>query len=91
MGTIGIPDRILLKPGRLTPRGHEIMRTHTTLAFDAIESGAHLGLHAGQLQLLKSWCIATRKWDGSGYPRGGGQCDSLVCALVGRCGYCTIR
>lgn len=72
MGTIGIPDRILLKPGRLTPREYEIMQTHTTLAFDAIERAEQtLGLHAEQLQLLKELVHCHQeKWDGSGYPRG---------------------
>ncbi len=32
MGTIGIPDRILLKPSRLTPAEFTVMRTHTELA-----------------------------------------------------------
>lgn len=72
MGTIGIPDRILLKPGRLTPREYEIMQTHTTLAYDAIVRAEQtLGLHAEQLQLLKELVHSHQeKWDGSGYPRG---------------------
>ena len=72
MGTIGIPDRILLKPGRLTPREYEIMQTHTTLAYDAIVRAEQtLGLHAEQLQLLKELVHCHQeKWDGSGYPRG---------------------
>lgn len=72
MGTIGIPDRILLKPGPLTPREYEIMQTHTTLAFDAIVRAEQtLGLHADQLQLLKELVHAHQeKWDGTGYPRG---------------------
>jgi putative two-component system response regulator len=72
MGTIGIPDRILLKPGRLTPREYEIMQTHTTLAYEAIVRAEQtLGLHAEQLQLLKELVHCHQeKWDGSGYPRG---------------------
>jgi putative two-component system response regulator len=72
MGTIGIPDRILLKPGRLTPREYEIMQTHTTLAYEAIVRAEQiLGLHAEQLQLVKELVHSHHeKWDGSGYPRG---------------------
>ena len=36
IGKVGIPDRILLKPGRFTPEEFEIMKTHTTLGRDAI-------------------------------------------------------
>ena len=37
IGKIGIPDHILLKPGRFTPEEFEIMKTHTTLGRDAIQ------------------------------------------------------
>src|SRR5512133_2095754 len=37
MGTIGIPDRILLKPAALTPAEYDIIKSHPTLARDAIE------------------------------------------------------
>jgi putative two-component system response regulator len=37
IGKVGIPDRILLKPGRLEPDEFDLMKTHTTLGHDAIE------------------------------------------------------
>lgn len=72
MGTIGIPDRILLKPSRLTPAEFEIMKTHTTLARDAIEHAEKtLGYRAELLQTLKELAFSHQeKWDGSGYPQG---------------------
>lgn len=72
MGTIGIPDRILLKPSRLTPAEFELMTTHTTLARDAIEHAEKtLGYQAGLLQMLKELAYSHQeKWDGSGYPQG---------------------
>lgn len=77
MGTIGIPDRILLKPARLTPAEFEIMKTHTTLARDAIEQAEQtLGYRAELLKTLKELAYSHQeKWDGSGYPQGlsGGQ------------------
>ena len=72
MGTIGIPDRILLKPGRLTAPEYEIMKTHTTLAYEAlVQAEQTLGLQVDQLQILKDITHSHQeKWDGSGYPQG---------------------
>lgn len=72
MGTIGIPDRILLKPGRLTPAEFELMKTHTTLAHEALAQAEHtLGFGAPLLQTVKELAFCHHeKWDGSGYPQG---------------------
>ncbi len=72
MGTIGIPDRILLKPSRLTAAEFEIMKTHTTLACEAIENAEKaLGVKADLLQIMKELVYSHQeKWDGSGYPQG---------------------
>lgn len=72
MGTIGIPDRILLKPARLTPAEYSIMKTHTTLAHEAIEVAEKtLGYRTEQLQTVKELVYSHQeKWDGSGYPQG---------------------
>ena len=72
MGTIGIPDRILLKPSRLTTAEFAIMKTHTTLAHDAIvHAEKTLGYRAELLQTLKDLAYCHQeKWDGSGYPQG---------------------
>ena len=66
VGKIGIPDAILLKPGKLTPEEWAIMRTHTTIGEQII--GEH---HSELLQLAAR--IARHhheKWDGTGYPDG---------------------
>jgi putative two-component system response regulator len=72
MGTIGIPDRILLKPSRLTPAEYDIMKTHTTLARQAMESAEKaLGCTHPFLQTVKELAYSHQeKWDGSGYPQG---------------------
>ena len=72
MGTVGIPDRILLKPSRLTPAEFDIMKTHTTLAREAIESAEKvLNCTHPFLQTLKEMAYSHQeKWDGSGYPQG---------------------
>lgn len=72
IGKIGIPDRILLKPGRLTPEEFEIMKTHTTLGRDAIQHAENqLGIDVDFLHLAKEIAYGHQeKWDGSGYPQG---------------------
>jgi putative two-component system response regulator len=72
IGKVGIPDRILLKPGRLTPEEFEIMKTHTTLGFDAIEQAEQaLGINVSFLTCAKEIALSHQeKWDGSGYPQG---------------------
>ena len=72
IGKVGIPDRILLKPGRLTPEEFEIMKTHTTLGRDAIDHAERaLGTNVEFLRLAKEIAYSHQeKWDGSGYPQG---------------------
>ncbi|MBC9249739.1 two-component system response regulator [Pseudomonas alcaligenes] len=72
IGKIGIPDRILLKPGRFTPEEFEIMKTHTTLGRDAIQHAENqLGVKVDFLHFAKEIAYSHQeKWDGSGYPEG---------------------
>ncbi len=72
IGKVGIPDRILLKPDKLTPEEFEIMKTHTTLGRDAILH-AEVRLNSPNTFLRFARDIAyahQEKWDGSGYPLG---------------------
>ncbi len=72
IGKVGIPDRILLKPGRLDEAEMDIMKTHTTLGRDTIEAAeARLGHSVPFLQCAKQIAYSHQeKWDGSGYPLG---------------------
>ncbi len=72
IGKVGIPDRILLKPGRYRPEEFEVMKTHTTLGRDAIaKAEEQLGLEVDFLRLAKEIAYSHQeKWDGSGYPQG---------------------
>ena len=72
IGKVGIPDRILLKPGRFTPDEFEIMKTHTTLGRDAIVAAERqLGMEVDFLHHAKDIAYYHQeKWDGSGYPEG---------------------
>ncbi|WP_338847856.1 two-component system response regulator [Massilia sp. W12] len=72
IGKVGIPDRILLKPGRFEPHEFEIMKTHTTLGRDAISAAERdLGMEVDFLKYAKEIAYSHQeKWDGSGYPQG---------------------
>jgi PAS domain S-box-containing protein len=64
IGKVGVPDHILLKPGKLTDEEWVIMRRHPQLAFDMLSPINYL--HPA---LTIPYCHH-EKWDGSGYPRG---------------------
>jgi putative two-component system response regulator len=70
IGKIGIPDNILLKPGRLEPHEFDIMKTHTTLGRDVIQTAEDaLGIKVEFLTIAKEIAYSHQeKWDGSGYP-----------------------
>ncbi len=72
IGKVGIPDRILLKPGKLTPEEFEIMKTHTTLGRDAIVAAeTDAMLDNPFFRYAKEITYSHQeKWDGSGYPQG---------------------
>lgn len=64
VGKIGIPDGILLKPGRLTPDEFLIMQDHAAIG------GQILGEHSSEMLAMARMIALTHheKWDGSGYP-----------------------
>ena len=66
VGKIGIPDRVLLKPGRLDAEEWEIMQSHTTVGGTILEgSSSPLLQQAHEIALTHH-----ERWDGSGYPAG---------------------
>jgi putative two-component system response regulator len=72
LGTLAVPDRILLKPGRLTPDELAIMSTHTTRGYEAIVQAENaLGLQSPMLRFAKELTLSHHeKWNGKGYPKG---------------------
>lgn len=68
IGKIGIPDAILMKPGRLTPEEFEIMKTHTTIGCELLEK-----FHKDPSDEFYKCCYEIcryhhERWDGNGYP-----------------------
>jgi putative two-component system response regulator len=72
IGKVGIPDHILLKPGRFTEEEFEIMKTHCALGRDSIIAAERrLGLDLPFLSFAKEIAYSHQeKWDGTGYPEG---------------------
>jgi response regulator RpfG family c-di-GMP phosphodiesterase len=71
IGKVGIPDNILLKPGKLTDDEFVIMKTHAQLGADALEQAVQSVTENAFLRHAQD--IASHhheKWDGSGYPLG---------------------
>ncbi|MEF1289883.1 HD-GYP domain-containing protein [Vibrio sp. M260118] len=71
VGKVGIPDNILLKPGKLTDEEFEIMKRHPEIGAQALSMAEkELGTNSF-LQLAKEISLTHHeKWDGSGYPSG---------------------
>ncbi len=71
IGKIGIPDAILLKPGKLDPEEFAIMKTHAEKGRVAIEAAEKKLGPSEFLKLAKeiAWTHHER-WNGAGYPRG---------------------
>ena len=64
MGKLGVPDHILLKPGKLTEEEWEVMRKHPQFVYDMLSE-----IHYLKPALDIPYCHH-EKWDGTGYPRG---------------------
>lgn len=66
VGKIGIPDAILLKPGRLDPEEFDVIKTHCEIGHTII--GTH---KSALLQTAAQVALSHHeKWDGTGYPKG---------------------
>jgi cyclic di-GMP phosphodiesterase len=83
IGKIGIPDGILLKPGRLSDREFDIMKSHTTLGADTLQAALDEYPEAAFLTMARD--IALRhheRFDGTGYPDGLAGENIPLCARI---------
>ncbi len=82
IGKIGIPDNILLKPGKLTPEEFKIIETHTTIGAQVIKS---LMINEDDFYLNHCHDICRshhERWDGKGYPDGLSGTDIPLSARI---------
>ena len=69
VGKIAIPDKILLKPGKLDPDEYEIMKTHTTRGKEIVGELGDVNTSL-YLRHCEDICYGHHeRWDGKGYPR----------------------
>mgnify|MGYP001812780105 CR=1 FL=1 len=78
IGKIGIPDEILRKPGRLTHREFEIMKTHTRIGYEIIKDSPSKYLQMGAVIALSHH----EKFNGTGYPDRLGSTDIPLAARI---------
>jgi putative two-component system response regulator len=95
IGKVGVPDHILLKPGKLSPEEFEIMKTHTTIGADSLrraidlsdiaKSNITLGIDDSRLFFQEAMNIAEfhhEHYDGNGYPKGLKGTDIPISARI---------
>ena len=71
IGKVGIPDSILLKPGRLTPEEREVMELHTLIGGECLEAiQSRLGNNVFMNIAKQVAYYHHERWDGGGYPHG---------------------
>lgn len=79
VGKIGVPDSILLKPGRLTPDEFEVVKMHTDIGARILSGGRSEYLRAAE-EIAHSH---HERWDGLGYPQGlAGESIPLAARIV---------
>lgn len=71
IGKVGVPDSVLLKPGRLTEEEFEVMKLHAVVGGQTLDAALHAQPNADYLRLARdiAWSHHER-YDGAGYPRG---------------------
>ncbi|MBI2477855.1 MAG: HD domain-containing protein [Planctomycetia bacterium] len=83
IGKVGIPDQILLKPGALTYKEFEIMKQHTIIGAEALETAAKQSNFG---DFLKMASVIARshheKFNGTGYPDGLSGKEIPLCARI---------
>jgi putative two-component system response regulator len=83
IGKVGIPDAILLKPGRLDPPEFDIMKTHTTIAAHTLDAALEKFPGVAFLKMAKDVAESHHeKVDGTGYPYGLKGEDIPLCGRI---------
>ena len=83
IGKVGIPDQILLKPGRLTNEEFEVMTGHAKIGGDTLQAVAAAYPEAGFLHMAYQIAMTHHeRWDGTGYPNRLAGEDIPLCGRI---------
>jgi putative two-component system response regulator len=83
IGKVGIPDSVLLKPGRLSDREFAIMKTHTTIGAETLDAAVRQYPGVAYLHFARNIALTHHeRFDGSGYPSGLAGMDIPLCGRI---------
>jgi putative two-component system response regulator len=83
IGKVGIPDSVLLKPGRLTPGEFEVMKQHTTIGGNTLAAAAKAHPEAKFLAMARDVAFTHHeRFDGQGYPYGLSGSQIPLCGRI---------
>jgi putative two-component system response regulator len=83
IGKVGIPDTVLLKPGRLSNREFEIMKQHAVIGAETLEAAARQYPGVAYLGMARDIAVGHHeRFDGSGYPTGRAGQDIPLSARI---------
>jgi putative two-component system response regulator len=83
IGKVGIPDCVLLKPGRLSDDEFDIMKTHTLIGAETLDAALRDFPQARFLRIARDIALSHHeRWDGKGYPNGLAGTDIPLAARI---------
>jgi putative two-component system response regulator len=83
IGKVAIPDCVLLKPGRLSDREFEIMKSHTTMGAQTLDAALRAHPEATFLRMARDIALTHHeRFDGGGYPNGLRGADIPLCGRI---------
>jgi putative two-component system response regulator len=83
IGKVGIPDKVLLKPARLSDREFEVMKQHTLVGAETLDAAVRMHPEAKFLHMARDIALTHHeRFDGGGYPYGLAGTQIPLCGRI---------